>query len=92
MATIDRVRAILAADTVVRTVENTYRPVLNGTRRRIEKCGATVFTYEVLDGKQVGERGRSEFPKARDVVEVTDERVTWRLGRDDHTVTFERAV
>ena len=91
MRTLDQVKAVLSEGAVIRTVENTYRPELNGTRRRVTKLGRTYFRYEMLDGEQVGTVGYTNLPLARDVLEVTDEQVTFRLAvRPGHTVTLRR--
>ena len=96
MTTLDKVRALFEEGATMETVENTYRPVLNGSKRRLTSVGRTVFSYEVLDGAHAGEKGRSEFPKrARDVVSLTDDTVTYKLGlpasaKGDHTVTLRK--
>lgn len=68
-------------------VKNTYRPELDGTTRKLTKVGPSVMlgTFE-------GTPFRTEWPKASDVLEVTETRITFRLGRDDHTITLERVA
>lgn len=83
------------------TVENTYRPTLNGTRRRITHVGRSFFDGVLLDassdGKTLaGESFRGIIPtRARDVLRVTDTEVTFRLGStprlSEHYVTYRKA-
>lgn len=79
----------LAVGTVLRCVENTYS-ITHGIDRSgklatITKTGTNVFSA-TMDGKPY----RMELPRrAYDVVSVSDERITYRIGRDDHTVTWE---
>jgi hypothetical protein len=90
MTTLDRVRALFAEGDVVRCIENTYRPALDGTDRRIDKMGKSYAECTSLTGPDVGKRGfYMRLPeRARDVVELTDTRVTYRI-RGEHTVTLE---
>ena len=93
MRTLDQVRALFEDGAVVECVENTYRPELNGTRRRIDKLGKSYADCTPLDGPDAGKSCgfRMALPtRARDVLAVSADAVTFRLGRDDHTVTLRR--
>ena len=69
--------------TILRCIENTYRPELNGTTRTMTKVGATVAECE-----SNGVSGfRMEWPKARDVVRVDGSAITYRI-RGDYLVTL----
>lgn len=73
------------AGTVLRCVENTYIPRRAGMLATITKPGVNVFSAE-MDGKSY----RMEFPtRARDVVSASADQVTYKIGRDEHTVTWE---
>ncbi|MDP2662648.1 MAG: hypothetical protein Q8R28_18170 [Dehalococcoidia bacterium] len=88
MATLKTFKASVKAGDILRCVENTYIPEQNGTLRHVVWNGATVCFGEV-NGKPF----RMEWPKAaRDVLEVTDTKITYRLRRGDHTVTLERVT
>jgi hypothetical protein len=89
VSTVERVKLLFSEGVVLETVSNTYRPVLDGSTRRVTKVGASYFDYVMLDGEQAGENGHSYFPKrASDVVSVSDDEVTYKLSRDGHTVTL----
>lgn len=91
MRKLDQVRALFEPGTVLVTVRNTYRPELDGTRRRVRSLGRTVYSCDILDGPTAGRAFRGVLPaRARDVLAVDTSEVTFRLGRGDHTVTLRR--
>jgi hypothetical protein len=86
---------------VIVTVENTYRPALNGARRRVTHVGKSFFEGVLLDsssdGKsEAGQPFRGIIPtRAGDVIRVTDTEATFRLGmlgtpRGEHHVTYRK--
>lgn len=83
-------RERLHVGTVLRCVENTYSMQTHGVDRSgklatITKVGVNVFSAE-MDGKPY----RMTFPARKsDVVSVSDDRITHKIGRGDHTVTWE---
>jgi hypothetical protein len=78
---------------LIETVENTYRPELNGMRSRVEKVGRTVIDIRPIDGPHAGKRFRGTMPKrASDVIAANDHTATFRIGRDDHTVTYRKVA
>lgn len=86
MTTLDKVRALFNPGGVVMCVENTYIPDRNGTRYGVIKVGKSVWTPD-----EPGFRGT--FPaRARDVLHVDETSATWRIGLDDHTVTYRRIL
>ncbi len=89
MRTLEQVRALFPIGAEVECVENTYRPELNGTRRRITRVQKQRLGVEVLTGPGVGRPFDVVLPaRARDVLELTGEQVRFRLGRGEHTVTY----
>jgi hypothetical protein len=71
--------------TLLRCVGNTYIPDRAGKLATITRAGVGVCDA-VMDGKPY----RMEWPKrVRDIVSVDPLRITYRIGRDDHTVTWE---
>jgi hypothetical protein len=107
MGRVAEARAWFADADVLLTVENTYRPELNGTRRRIVKVGASYFDAVMLDDSApYGERGtvqragsqcRGNIPtRALDIIAMADDEVTFALGYvqrlKGHTVTFRKAA
>jgi hypothetical protein len=97
MRTVEKVRALFSEGAVLECVENTYRPELNGSRRRIDKLGKTFADCTTLDGPDAGKPGgfyMSLPSRAGDVVELTDDTVTYRLDGPaandgaEHTVTL----
>ena len=85
----------------ITTVENTYRPELDGTRRRITRVGKSFFDAELLDDSsdgrnKAGQDCRGVIPThAGDVLAVSDTEVTFRLGRPgtrlaEHHVTYRK--
>ncbi len=95
MSRVEQARAWFADAEVITVVANTYRPGLTGQTRRVTKVGRSFFDAEVLDGPGVGTRTRGVLPtRARDVIEITDTTVTFRLGDlgrlAGHTVTYAK--
>jgi hypothetical protein len=89
MTTLDKVRALFPLGAEVECVDNTYRPELNGTSRRITRVQKQRLGVEVLSGPGVGEPFDMVLPsRARDVIELTADRVKYRLGRGEHTATY----
>ena len=90
MATLTAFKRNVKAGTPMICVENTYRPDINGQKRTVLKAGTAVIEW-VGDGE--GCKSRTPWPKARDVVSVSDNQITWRLfpgrdGKEHHTVTL----
>jgi hypothetical protein len=54
MSKLEEPQAFFAGVHTITTVENTYRPVLNGTRRRITRVGKSFFDAELLDDSSDG--------------------------------------
>jgi hypothetical protein len=89
MTTLEKVRAMFPLDAHVECVENTYRPELNGTRRRVTRVQKQRLGVEVLTGPGAGKPFDLVLPsRAGDVLALTSEQVTFRLGREEHTVTY----
>ena len=78
------------AGDVLLCVENTYRPEINGTRRYLNQVGPSVVVCTLED--QESRNYRMEWPKASDVLSVTDEEITYKIGIGDHTVTLRRVA
>jgi hypothetical protein len=91
-ATIDKVRELFEEGGTVTCIENTYRTELNGSTRRIDKLGKSYADCTPLTGPDVGKGGfYMALPtRAKDVVAVTDTEATWKIGRDEHTVTIRK--
>lgn len=86
MNKVDQVRALFVEGEAVVCVENTYIPDRAGTVFEVTRVGKTV--YDVSDRKF-----RGTFPtRVSDVVSVDSERATWKIGRDNHTVTYAKVV
>lgn len=69
-------------------VENTYIPRQNGHRRIVGRVGKTSYACTV-DGKAF----RGTIPtRVRDVVAISDDEITHKIGRDGHTVTLRRVA
>ena len=88
---------------VILTVENTYRPGLNGTRRQITRVGKSFYDAKLLDASSDGTQpaGRScrgVIPtRAGEVISVTDSEATFRLGAPgtwigEHHVTYRKVT
>lgn len=94
MRKLEALRARIPAGTELECVENTYRPQLNGSHRRVTDNRPTFFQYIVLDGPRSGEAGRSAWPtRASEITWLDARTVRWPLGRcgsrlAGHTVTF----
>jgi hypothetical protein len=79
----------LQVGTVLRCVENTYSLShgidRSGKLATITKTGVNVFSAE-MDGKTYG----MSFPvRKSDVIAESEDRVTYKVGRGEHTVTWE---
>jgi len=105
MSKVRQAQEFFATADVILTVENTYRPELNGTRRRVYRVGKSYADATLLDdsasygtlGKvqKAGTDCRISIPtRAADIVAVGEDEVTFRLGRyerlADHTVTLRK--
>jgi hypothetical protein len=97
----EAVRAFFKDVEVLMTVENTYRPELNGTRRRITRLGKTYFEATLLDattdGRQMaGSECRGGIPIfASEVLSVSETEATFRLGPPgtrlyEHRITYRK--
>jgi hypothetical protein len=92
MGKIDQVRALFTEGGTVECVANTYFAACGLEARalktwRIAKVGKTVWS------PTGDEAWRGTFPKrASDVVHVDETTATWRIGRDDHTVTYRKVA
>lgn len=92
MNKLDAVRALFVEGEQVKCVDNTYhteRGFLDYIGRvwTVGRVGKTVW-YPIDEGNF-----RGTFPdRASDVLSVSDSSATWRIGRDDHTVTYERVA
>lgn len=90
MSTLDRVRALFVEGGRIECVDNTYHRERGKTEYigkvwEVGKVGKTV--WEPLGDK----RFRGTFPsRAGDVLAVDETEATWKIGRDDHTVTYRR--
>jgi hypothetical protein len=98
---VSQARAFFADAEVLVTVENTYRPELNGCRRQVTKAGASYFHAVLLD--DVNERNpagtvcHGNIPtRAGDIVAIDDEQITCKLGDiprlAGHTVTMRKVT
>lgn len=85
MSKVDDVRALFVPGQYVRCVDNTYHDRHHGRIFKVGKVGKTVWYPE----NQYSFRGTLPT-RVCDVVSVDDSQATWRIGRDDHTVTYER--
>lgn len=89
MRTLEQVRALFPVGAEVECVENTYRPELNGTRRRITRAQRQRLGVEILTGPCVGEPSVMVLPsRVGDVLELGADCVKYRLGRGSHTVSY----
>ena len=90
MRTLEAVRALFHPGQVVRVVQNTKRPELDGTLRLLTKVGAGVMEATVLTGPGEGKTGfRMTLPTlVRDVVSVDATTVSYRFGDGQHTLTL----
>jgi hypothetical protein len=103
MSKVKAAQAFFEGVDTITTVENTYRPVLNGTRRRLTRVGKSFFDAVLLDDSsdgrnKAGQDCRGVIPtRAGDVLSVSDTQVTFRLGRPgtrlaEHHVTYRKAA
>jgi hypothetical protein len=90
MRTLEEVRALFPHGAVLECVENTYRPELNGSTRRVSRLHHTKLGVEVLTGPGTGKSGFDMALPARagDVLELGPDRVKFRIRRGEHTVTL----
>lgn len=102
MSKVETAQAFFAGVHTITTVENTYRPELDGTRRRITRVGKSFFGAELLDDSsdgrnKAGQDCRGVIPtRAGDVLSTSETEVTFRLGRPgtrlaEHHVTYRKA-
>jgi hypothetical protein len=89
-STLDQVRALFPLGALVECVENTYRPELDGSTRRVTRQYRSKLGVELLTGPGAGEAGFDmALPaRARDVIDLGPNTVKFRLGRDEHTAIF----
>jgi len=90
MTKLDQVRALFVPGEQVECVDNTYHR--SGGRMdyigRVWVVGTVGKTVWSPDGD---ENFRGTFPtRASDVLSVDADSATWRIGREDHTVTYRR--
>jgi hypothetical protein len=87
---LEHVRGMFPLGATIECVENTYRPELNGSTRRVTRAGRSKLRVEILTGPGAGNAGfEMALPaNASDVLELTDDTVKFRLGRGGHTATF----
>jgi hypothetical protein len=95
MTTVEKARVWFADADVLITVENTKRPVLNGTRRRVTRTGASFFLAVMLDGDSAGKDTRGVIPTlASEIVRQDADEITVKLGGrgrlEGHTVTYRK--
>lgn len=99
MSKTDEARAFFTDVDVVTTVKNTYRPALNGTRRRITRLGNAFFDATLLDDTTDGDQKagtdcRGHIPtRASEVIAVSAGEAMFRLGPPgtplyEHYVTY----
>lgn len=90
MRTLEEVRQLFPIGAVIECVENTYRPELNGSRRRVSAVRKSSLDVEVLSGHDAGKPGFVMALPARagDVLSRSANTVTFRIGRGEHTCTF----
>jgi hypothetical protein len=91
MRTLEEVRELFPLGAVVECVENTYRPVLNGSTRRVTGVRKSSLDVELLSGHDAGKPGGFVMAlpaRAGDVLSLSDDTVTFRIGRGEHTCTF----
>lgn len=90
MRTLEEVRELFPIGAVIECVENTYRPVLNGSRRRVTGVRKSSLDVEVLSGHGAGKPGFVMALPARagEVLSLCYDTVTFRIGRGEHTCTF----
>jgi hypothetical protein len=91
MRTLDAVRALFPLGATVEVIENTYRPVLNGSTRRVIGMRKSSLDVELLSGHDTGKPGGFVMAlpaRAGDVLSLSDDTVTFRIGRGEHTCTF----
>jgi len=91
MKTLDAVRALFPLGATVEVIENTYRPVLNGSTRRVTGVRKSSLDVELLSGHDAGRPGGFVMAlpaRADDVLSLSQDTVTFRIGREGHTCTF----
>jgi hypothetical protein len=90
MRTLETIRDLFPLGGIIECVENTYRPILNGSRRRVTGVRKSSLDVEVLSGPDAGKRGFVMTLPARagDVLTLSEDTVTFRIGRSEHTCTF----
>jgi hypothetical protein len=90
MRTLEEVRELFPLGAVIECVENTCRPVLNGSTRRVTGVRKSSLDAEVLNGHHAGKPGFVMALPARagDVLSLSNDTVTFRIGRGEHTATF----
>jgi hypothetical protein len=86
MNNLDRLRARLRVGDFVTCIENTLRPKLNGSRRRITAVSPSAFNYDVVDGTR---RAIAYLPLSADDVTWLDEHtVRYAIDERANTVTI----
>lgn len=93
-ANIDSWFANLTNGTRLICVSNTYLPVRNGVAFEIVKAGRSSFDLRQTDSPDADSRIFLLRAPGRvgDVVSLTSDTMTWRIGEGDHTVTWQRLL
>lgn len=83
-------KARVQVGTVLRCVENTYSRDVHGVNRAGLLATITGPGVNVMGATADGKPWRWEWPsRLRDVIEVTGNRITYKIGRGEHTATWE---
>lgn len=94
MTALQQARAWFRVGDVLEQVSNTYIPSLDGSRRRVDHVGRSFYDSTMLDGPLAGTSAyRGRIPtRAGDLIDVGDEQITTKIGRDEHTITLRRVT
>jgi hypothetical protein len=96
MKTFADIKRRLAVGAVLECVENTYRPQVNGQRRRVEVKQTNAIAFQVAqpDGSFLPEIPRRDlfwldYPKGASLIEVIDgQTFRFAIQRSGHSVTL----
>ena len=93
--TVQQARAFFTVGETITVVENTYRPKLNGTARKITRVGAAFYkATTILDGRE--QKIHGDIPtRAQDIITLTDSELTCALKQSPqrpagHTITYRK--